>query len=273
MDAPRIRIGNQTTADAPAREPFEFALRHGFDAFEWFSDRGRAGWCEADADADARRRLRAIAAEHGLRYSVHAPWAADPADLGGAGAIRRSLDFAADVAARVVVVHLALGRGVAAFVEALGPLLVRARAAGTVLALENTPATGPDEVNAAFAALAAVPEAAGAAGLCLDTGHANLHAGTRNDYLGFVDRLGVHVPIVHWHAHENWGDRDAHLPLFTGPAGRDDAGLRGLIGRLSRRGFRGSVVLEQWPSPPGQLVAARDRLRRLWDAVAVSESS
>jgi sugar phosphate isomerase/epimerase len=268
MDVPRIRIGNQTSADAPARLPFGFALRHGFDAFEWFSDRGRAGWCEADADADARRDLRAIAAERGIRYSVHAPWAADPADPGGAAAIRRSLDFAVDVAARVVVVHLALGRGVAAFVEALGPLLPRARAAGVVLALENTPATGPEEVNATFGALAAVPEAAGALGMCLDSGHANLHAGTRNDYLGFVDRLGEHVPIVHWHAHENWGDRDSHLTLFTGPSGRDDTGLRGLVGRLWRRGFGGSVVLEQWPWPPEWLVEARDRLRGLWDAAA-----
>src|SRR6516165_1449482 len=51
MEAPRIRIGNQTSCQVPSRVPYEFALRHGFDAFEWFSDRGRYGWCEADMDA------------------------------------------------------------------------------------------------------------------------------------------------------------------------------------------------------------------------------
>ena len=64
MEAPRIRIGNQTSCQVPSRVPYEFALRHGFDAFEWFSDRGRFGWCEADMDAGERRALRGDAARH-----------------------------------------------------------------------------------------------------------------------------------------------------------------------------------------------------------------
>ena len=120
-------------------------------------------------------------------------------------AIRHSLDLAADVAARVVVVHLSLDRGVKAFVDALGPLLGVARDTGAVLAPENTPLTTPEDFNAVFRYLAPLPEAEGRVGMCLDTGHANLHSGTRNDYLSFVDRLGTHVPIVHWHARENWG--------------------------------------------------------------------
>ncbi len=43
-----IRIGNQTNCHVPSRLPYEFAVAHGFDAFEWFSDKGRAGWCEDD---------------------------------------------------------------------------------------------------------------------------------------------------------------------------------------------------------------------------------
>ena len=73
--------------------------------------------------------------------------------------------------------------------------------------------TSPDHVNALFGVLATMPEAAGQVAMCLDSGHANLCACTRNDYLGFMDRLGDHVPIIHWHAHENWGDWDSHLPL------------------------------------------------------------
>jgi sugar phosphate isomerase/epimerase len=273
MDAPVNRIGNQTSRQVPARLPYEFALRHGFDAFEWFSDRGRAGWCEADMDADARKGLRAEATRYDVLFSVHAPIDADPMAPEGAAAIRRSIDFAGDVAAGVVNVHLFAERGARAYADALGPLLEAARAAGVRLSLENVPQTSPDDVNAVFGALAAMPEAEGRVGLCLDMGHANLYAGTRNDYIRFVDELGEHVPIVHWHAHENWGNRDSHLTLFTGPSARDEAGLRGLVRRLVRRGFSGSVVLEQWPQPPELLVQARDRLRLLWGSVAAEEGT
>jgi sugar phosphate isomerase/epimerase len=271
MVASSIRIGNQTSRQVPSRLPFEFALRHGFDAFEWFSDQGRAGWCEAEMDTATRRGLREEAAEHGVLFSVHAPFAANPVRPEGAAAIRRSIDFAGDVAARMVNIHLFTSQGARAFADALGPLLEVARAAGVRLSLENTPPTSPDDFNAAFGVLAAMPEADGRVGMCLDTGHANLHPGTQNDYLSFVDRLGDHVPIVHWHAHENWGDGDSHLTLFTGPSAHDDRGLRGLVLRLLRRGFCGSVVLEQWPQPPELLVEARSRLRRLWDAVMAQE--
>jgi sugar phosphate isomerase/epimerase len=268
MTAVRFRIGNQTNCHVPARLPYEFALRHHFDAFEWFSDRGRAGWCEDDMGTAERRGLRRAAEDAGLRFSVHTPFAADPVEPEGAAAIRRSIDFAVEVGAPLVNLHLFPRHGGRAFAEALGPLLDAARAPGVVLSLENTPETTPDDCNGVFAALAALPEAAGRVGLCLDTGHANLCPATRNDYVGFVDRLGEHVPIVHWHAHENWGDRDSHLTLFTGPSSRDERGPRGLVRRLLRRGFRGSVVLEQWPQPPELLVQARDRLLRLVEAVA-----
>jgi sugar phosphate isomerase/epimerase len=271
MEGPRIRIGNQTSCQVPSRLPYEFALRHGFDAFEWFSDQGRYGWCEADMDAVQRRVLRGEAAGHGMLLSVHAPFAANPMGREGAAAIRRSIDFAGDVAAGVVNVHLFADRGARAYADALGPLLEAARAAGVRLSLENTPQTSPDDFNAVFGVLSAMPEAEGRVGMCLDMGHANLQSSTRNDYLGFVDRLGAHVPIVHWHAHENWGDRDSHLTLFTGPSAHDDRGLRGLVLRLVRRGFSGSVVLEQWPHPPRLLVESRDRLRLLWGSVMAQE--
>jgi sugar phosphate isomerase/epimerase len=144
------------------------------------------------------------------------------------------------------------------------PVLRHARAQGVKVSLENTPQTTPEDCNAVFAQLDRMPELAGGrVGMCLDMGHANLCPASPSDYLGFVDRLGTHVPIIHWHAHENWGDRDSHLPLFTGPSQGDDAGIRGLVWRLLQRGFRGNVVLEQWPDPPALLTQARDRLRRL----------
>jgi hypothetical protein len=67
------------------------------------------------------------------------------------------------------------------------------------------------------------------------------------------------------HLHENYGDRDSHLTLFTGPSRDNTTGLEGLIDRLARRGFAGSAILEQWPWPPSLLVDARKRLRGLFD--------
>jgi sugar phosphate isomerase/epimerase len=262
----RIRIGNQTSIHAhETNRPYEFAVRSGFDAFEWFSDKGVHGWTESDVGADARRQLRQSAREHDLLFSVHAPHLASPFDADGAASIQRSIDFAVDVTAGVVNVHLFTDRGPEAFAEALLPLVKHARHFGVRLSVENVPSTTPDDFNATFAALARHPESAGSVGMCLDMGHANLCPATRNDYLGYVDRLGPQVPIIHWHAHENWGDRDSHLPLFTGPSARNDAGVRGLVERLKQRGFNGSVVLEQWPDPPELLVRARDGLRKLFD--------
>lgn len=266
MRPPGIRIGNQTNCHVAARLPYEFAVRNEFDAFEWFSDKGRAGWCEDDTPPPERAELLRASRSGGILFSIHAPFTADPTTAAGAAAILKSIRCGGDIGASVVNLHLFPEHPARSFAESLGPLLEEARSASVRLSLENTPQTSPDHFNAVFGVLAAMPEAAGRIGMCLDSGHANLFAGTRNDFLRFVDLLGGHVPIIHWHAHENWGDRDSHLPLFTGPSVRDDRGLRDLIRRLKGRGFSGSVVLEQWPQPPDILVQTRQRLRQLLEA-------
>lgn len=145
----------------------------------------------------------------------------------------------------------------------LGPLRWAA-AHGLKLAIENTPETTPDDFNALFAALDGLnPPQLAHVGMCLDLGHANLCQSTHHDYLGYLDQLEPHVPIIHLHVHENWGDADTHLPLFTGPAGRDDAGVRAFLDRICQRGYRGAVILEQWPQPPSLLNQARDRLLKM----------
>jgi phosphoglucan,water dikinase len=104
--------------------------------------------------------------------------------------------------------------------------------------------------------------------MCLDLGHANLCEATLNDYLKFIDLLDSRVPIIHIHLHENYGDHDSHLPLFTGPAGKNDSGIKGFIERMRRRNFSGCIILEQWPKPPGLLNDARNRLFKI---IGISE--
>jgi sugar phosphate isomerase/epimerase len=262
-----VRIGNQTSFSArPTFAPYHFCLAHNLTAFEWFSDGPRHSWTEADVDALSRRRLRAEADQHGVRFSVHAPIPATPFTSAGVQLLHTSIDFAADVAAEVVNTHILIDPSPAAFARALRPILDYATAKGVRISLENTPDIAPDHCNAVFAELARTPAVLTNVGLCFDMGHANLYSTTRNDYLRYFDQLDAGIPIIHWHAHENWGDRDAHVPLFTGPAHRDDAGVRGLVRRLQMRGFAGNVVLEYWPSDPELLTMASERLAAMFAA-------
>jgi sugar phosphate isomerase/epimerase len=260
------RVGNQSAFSAsPLTAPFDFALTHGFDSFEWFPDKrpDGAGWVARDLDAAARRRLRDRARDHGVTLSVHAPVHAEPLRPGAERDLDDSLRLAVDLGATLLNVHFSDPGRVEQYASAVVPLLERCAVSGVRLAIENVPPVGPEDFNRLFGLLPRVAGPTGPVGMCLDVGHANLHPSTRYDYLGYLDRLAAAVPIVHLHLHENWGDQDSHLVVFSGPAGRDPAGLVGLFDRLCQRGFDGSVVLEQWPNPPDLLAEARSRLLEL----------
>lgn len=255
-----FRIGNQSAFSAhPLGRPFDFALAHGFDAFEWFPDKrpDGAGWTAADLDPAYRQQLRSQARDAGVRLSVHAPVHADPLVPRTHPDLEASLRLAVDLGAGLLNIHLTGHPD--AFAAAVLPLAQRCAAVGVRLAIENTPATSPEEFNRLFALLPRNLKA----GMCLDIGHANLHRTTHNDYIGYLDRLAPETPIIHAHLHENFGDRDSHLVLFTGPASKDATGVVSLLKRLTFRDFDGSLILEQWPDPPERLLEARDRLAGL----------
>jgi phosphoglucan,water dikinase len=248
--------------------PFEYAVENGFDAFEWFPDRNPSGsgWDVGDVDSETRNRVRSTALRHDVRLSVHAPWQANPLKPEAQPLLHGSLDFAMEIGASLLNIHLYAEEGPDAYLSAVAQLTGRLPEAGIRLALENTPLTTPRHFNEFFARLRELqPPGADCVGMCFDIGHANLCASTRNDYLRYLGELDPRVPIIHLHAHENWGDRDSHLPMFTGPAGKDSTGIRVLLERLTKRNFSGSIILEQWPDPPGLLNMARDKLNRLLD--------
>jgi len=271
--ASAIRIGNQTAFSASRTlDPLEFAVEHRFRAFEWFPDKkldaqGKpAGWDETDMAEEKRYLLRQIGSSHDIRYSVHAPWQANPLQPEGAALLRRSVDFARDIGADLVNLHLYVEQGAKAYVAALAPVLAYAADQGVHISIENTPLTGPADFTQTFELLASRGMDARQVGMCFDLGHANLYAGTRNNYIRYIDQIPNGVPITHLHLHENWGDRDSHLPLFTGPARDNDAGIQSFVERMQRRAYSGAVILEQWPQPPELLVEAEQRLRELFRA-------
>ena len=263
-----IRIGNQTAyAARSVMEPFDFALVNGFTAFEFFPDRGHSGvggWEESDMDSNARSTIRHLARDHDVELTVHAPLVFNPLDNPEDVRLFSSIEFAHDIGATLLNLHLDIGRGAARFVEALAPTLQMTAGAELNLAIENTVWTGPEDFNALFAALRERNDLPTAhVGMCFDLGHANLFGATQNNYLNYLDALSPGVRINHLHLHENLGDRDSHLPLFTGPSRNNATGIAGMLSRVRQHGFDGCAILEQWPSPPSLLVNARDGLLNL----------
>jgi sugar phosphate isomerase/epimerase len=267
----RVRIGNQTAISCADRlGPFEFALAHGFDAFEWFADKKVyddtvAGWDEGDMDETMRAWIRDTGVAHDVLFTVHAPWQANPLRPGGVELLCRSVDFAHDIGADLVNLHLYMDEGAESYVQSLAPVVRRAGEAGVRISIENTPETTPAHFNETFSRLRKL-DGDSIVGMCLDLGHANLCQATHNNYVRFIDELDPEVPIIHLHVHENFGDRDSHLTLFTGPSRVDDGAVRGFVQRMRDRGYCGAMILEQWPSPPELLVEAATRLRELLDA-------
>src|SRR6266404_5199482 len=261
-----IYIGNQTASwAATPTEPFEYALANAFDAFEWFPDKKPgAGWDESDLDESKRRNIREAGRERGLRFSVHARWQANPLQADALPMLGRDFELAIELGAVLLNIHLYRENGIASYLNAISSLIRQTADAGVQLSIENTPHHSPEDFNELFSRLReldSIPTKH--VGMCLDLGHANLCAATRNDYLQFVRRLALEVPLIHLHLHENWGDADTHLPLFTGPAGQNDSGIRAVLERLQERRFSGSIILEQWPQPPSLLNNARDKLSEL----------
>jgi sugar phosphate isomerase/epimerase len=212
-------------------------------------------------DAATRGWIRDSGQAYGVRFTVHAPWQANPLDPAGVDLLLRSVDFARDIDADLVNLHLYMDEGAVGYVRSLQPVVRHATEAGLRLSIENTPHTTPADFNQTFALLKKIHP--GVVGMCLDLGHANLCQVTRNDFVRYLDALSPDVPVIHLHVHENYGDADSHLTLFTGPARTNDMGIRAFLERLRWRDYHGALILEQWPDLPQLLVEAAARLRQL----------
>ncbi len=258
-----FRIGNQTAFSASdVMQPFEFAVAHGFDAFEWFPDKKKSGlgWTEDDISGDMRSLIRKTSLSHDISLSVHAPLFSNPLNPEDAEKLFKTVEFAQDLGASLFNIHFYREKGIAAYVDSLIPLVERLAQTRIRLSIENTPDTGPEDFNELFRYFRRRSQNISHVGMCLDLGHANLSQQTRNDYLRFIDLLAPDLPVIHAHMHENYGDYDNHLPIFTGPAGKDESGIKGFFERMVKRNFSGSIILEQWPQPPDILIDSRNRL-------------
>ena len=266
----KIKIGNQSAFSARTPlQPFEYAVANGFDAFEWFPDKkdSGSGWDEKDLDIETRSYIKDTAKKHNITLSVHASLQGNPPGEKSSEILFGNVEFAQHIGATLLNIHLVNEEGIECFINSIKPVIMYTARTGINLSIENTPLTGPGDFNVLFDQLHKKRSLQTShIGMCLDLGHANLHEATRNDYLKFIELLGPSVPIIHMHMHENYGDRDSHLPFFTGPSARDTSSVHEIVERLKKRGFAGSVILEQWPDPPLLLNEARDRLHHMFNS-------
>ncbi len=270
-----IRIGNQTSfAARPPWVPFEFAVKSKFSAFEFFPDKHAdgMGWTPDDIPHDRRREIKETAANNDIDLSVHASLQSTPATPEGQYALDRDIEFAREIDAKLLVIHLPRTETLDLFLENLPPFVAQLKDREIEISFENTPITKPEFVNLFFERLDDQFGTDPCMGLCFDIGHANLCPTTLNDYVEFCGQLDHFVRINHLHGHENFGDRDSHLTLFTGPCAMNPKGITILLDMLlNARNFRGNLILEQWPWPPSLLLTARDRLYEIMDEVLVVE--
>ncbi|MGR3221251.1 MAG: sugar phosphate isomerase/epimerase family protein, partial [Candidatus Anammoxibacter sp.] len=224
----QIPIGNQTSFSVAPTLPFDYAVKNGFGAFEWFPDKKASGigWDLDDINAEMRFYIKETAYNHNVRLTVHVPWWANPLVSESNEVMFGCFKFADDINATLVNIHLYTENGLEDYVKSILPFIKRSKELNIKLAIENTPLTPPDDFNKLFAILRELNDVdIEYVGMCFDIGHANLCGSTHNDFIGYLDQISLNVPLIHLHLHENYGDYDSHLPLYTGPSRNDDTGI------------------------------------------------
>jgi sugar phosphate isomerase/epimerase len=190
----------------------------------------RQGYLDCHPEAPSPRELRAIAAETGVTYTIHAPFRdANPGNFNEslrratADAIKRSLDFARAAGAEAVVVHggsvprrypdrvKAVARDHA--VRSLRECARHADDIGVHLCVENQRWKSARERNTETPQrLATFLDDLGVdseyLGVTLDVGHAKV---TGVDVEAFVEVFGDRIRVAH--LHDNDGTADQHKPL------------------------------------------------------------
>ncbi|QIB74299.1 sugar phosphate isomerase/epimerase [Halogeometricum borinquense] len=213
----------------------------------------RAGYLDVQDEEDQAARLRRIAGEYGLSYTVHAPHLdAAPGNVnerirqGTVDAIRSAIDFAADIDAGGVIVHGGTARKrypkhVRDHVRNQAVRTIRtsvqhAADRGVPLCLENQRDTDEKYRHTATPErlanfLTDVGADADELKLTLDVGHAKA---TGVDYRRFVDRFDDRIHVAH--LHDNDGESDAHDPLPSFRAVAADIGATYNVLEMKSRG-------------------------------------
>lgn len=261
-----IKIGNQTACNASRLfDPFEYAVRSEFKAFEWFPDKKRVqGWDEKDVSGESLENIRKTGLKYGIDYSLH---------LNNAATIFRDdfdyfassgTEFARNIGASKIICHFEHMKGIEFFIHGISKLIELTHENNLRLFIENVPSTGPDDFNMLFEYLYQVSNKipVNHIGMCFDVGHANIHSNTQNDYIRYLDILDPDIHIGHFHLHKNSGQEDSHQILYKDPDGFE-TGIGILLFRIIKRGFTGNIIMEHWSEDTNDLFLEYSAVRKM----------
>ncbi len=184
---------------------------------------------------------------------------------------RRSLELAAEMGARKVVLHPSMVSGMGAFVldtvkdyslDFLSEMVTAAHQLNTTICLENMfprnlIGVEPDYFEEIFSILPSLK-------LTLDTGHANIDNQRESRLMRLVQQFGR--KIGHLHFSDNFGKRDDHLPI-----GKGSIDFVELVMGLKEIGYDETLTLEVFDPDRQMLVESRDLIKAMF-ARAISSS-
>lgn len=193
--------------------------------------------------------LKDIGSSHGLKYSVHAPFAdvniSSPSRSFLRAMLKRleqSIMRAQALDAYIWVFHPGMRTGISSFypgmdwLQNLKSIRALARTAeeyGVSIAIENVPEPFPGLMKSVSDFEEFYARFEGNMGLVLDVGHANVNGQTESFLKAFPDR------IVHMHLSDNDGKSDQHLGIGWGTVNWD-----GLAGLLRKSAYDKTVIIE-----------------------------
>lgn len=254
----------------PLSSEIETFAQMGFDYLELAMDPPMAHHSVLSRNMDV---VRQSLKSGGLGVLCHLPTFVLTADLtekirhASVDEMLRSLEVAAELGARKVVLHPSIVFGMGPFVlqtvkdhffEFLGEMVAAARQLKLTICLENmmprnilgVEPTDFVEIFELFPTLQ----------MTLDTGHANIGVSAESRLVGLVERFGAR--LGHIHISDNLGKRDDHLAV-----GQGSVDFATLISRLVALGYDDTITLEVFDQDRRMLTESREKIRSLFETV------
>lgn len=263
-----MQFGAMNFPVTPVLEEIETFARLGFDYLELAMDPPMAHYSVLAAN---RPEIVDALSARGMGLVCHLPTFLSTADLteslrlASIDEMHRSMEEAAELGAKKVVLHPSMAGGMGGFVletvnryalHFLSGMVEAANAHGLTICLENMfprNRIGVDieDFEVIFTHFPSLK-------MTLDTGHANIEDRRGKRLKGLVDRFGDRID--HLHFSDNLGRMDDHLAV-----GQGTVNFSGLVQRLRTIGYDGTITLEVFDPNRAMLILSRERIKALFD--------
>ena len=262
-----MQFGAMNFPITPVLDEIDTFARLGFDYLELAMDPPMA---HHSILSSSRTAINQALKVNDLGLICHLPTFLTTADLteslrrASVTEMRRSLEVAADLGAKKVVLHPSMAGGMGAFVldtvkgyafDFLSEMVDAARCLDVMICLENMfprnrLGVEPDDFEEIFKNFPSLK-------MTLDTGHANIDDRRGRRLKGLVKRFGKR--IGHLHFSDNQGKLDDHLAV-----GQGTVNFAELVLRLKGAGYDDTVTLEIFDENRRMLVESRRRIEALF---------